>query len=551
MGGMADVELVEDEERPRRASGRDATSSGLATPVEPDDGPAPDPAGRDPRLRRLRRVALAGLAVLVTGLVVTQQVVDAQERERLTRYSDVAGVLAPLRPDAHELWRRSARTDMAFPQWSVVGPRGDLLLGGVVDTDGSVTLTAVEPDTGADVWTVDVELTAGPPRTDFPGSVSCLPEPAPPAASAPSAATASCLVTLPEQLVDLASEDGSTYQYALGRSALLLIDTATGEVLEHVEAPLGTQFRSLPGGYVTATPDVTLDPAWTTPEDIPPSAVTVARYDWGETTPLWTFRTTPEADGFGRNWVFGDAQQVMVESGSTVWLLDADDGALIGSLTGPDGYSGSTMTIPGGGVVSSSYAGAGPSSQMLTAAGTVTDLSGLTPVTRLVDDGSASDVVLLAEMTANWSTGALVAVDARTGARRWESEGTAGWSAIVLGGVVYTSAGRELAAVDAQDGSVLWARDLTSSDAQLLTDGSAAILAGEGRIDAYDLRDGTPLWSSLVVSTDGSAALQPLTGAPSVTATAAGGLGDRDSWVTMVGRHLALMSPTGEMAVLG
>ncbi|WP_449386332.1 outer membrane protein assembly factor BamB family protein [Cellulomonas soli] len=301
---------------------------------------------------------------------------------------------------------------------------------------------------------------------------------------------------------------------------------------------------------MTATPDVTLDPTWTSPTDVPDTSVTVARYDWGSSTPRWTFRTPPVAHVFDRSWLFGNAGQVIVGAGSTTWLLGADDGTSVGSLTGPEGYGLSAETIPGGGMLTASYAGESLSSQMLTADGTVVDLPGLLPVTRTVDDDSAADLLLLAEMTANWEPGSLVAVDARTGERRWSSTASAQWSAVVLGGVVYAASGRTLAAVDADDGAVLWTRSLDHSDGQLLTDGAAALLIGQGRVDAFDLRDGTPLWSSLLVSTDGTVGLQPQTDGPTASATATP-VGADESWLTMVGRHLAVMFPTGDLSVLG
>ncbi|GAA3794976.1 outer membrane protein assembly factor BamB family protein [Cellulomonas soli] len=556
MGGMADVELIEDGEHPRGARRTDAATQGADKAVAVT-GPDASAAGSPPdqQRRRLRRLALGGVGVLVAGLVVTQQVVDARERARLTQYAEVPGVLAPVRSDAQELWRASPETDAAFAQRTVPTLVGDVLLGGTVATDGLLTLGAMDPDTGRSLWSVAVTMPGDPPPAQNPAWVSCqeptaAASPASPAAAPPPGGTAVCTVEVPQQTVEITTSDGGTYQSFVGRAALLLVATATGEVLERVDTPLGTDVAAAPGGYVTVTPDVVLDPAWNEPEDVPDGGLTIARYAWGATSPRWTSRTPVQDYAVDQSWAAADARQVAVRSGGTVWLIDAADGSLLGSLAGTDGYSGSTSALPGGGVVSSYFGGTGPTSRMLTADGTTVDLKGLTTVTRIADDGSAPDLVLMAQMNQDWSRGTLVALDARTGEERWRSETTSGWSVVVLGGVVYTADEDELAALDARDGSARWTHELEhGGDAQLLTDGSSAILAGQGRVDAYDLRDGEPLWSSLVVRSGESVGLQPVTDGPTAAATA--GTTVSQSWVTTVGRHLALMSQTGEVTVLG
>lgn len=551
---MADVELVEDDERPRGARRTDAAPERAGEAIAATGRDASASGGPpDLRRRRLRRLALGGVGVLVAGLVVTQQVVDARERARLTQYADVPGVLAPVRSDAQELWRASPETDAAFAQRTVPTLVGDVLLGGTVATDGLLTLGAMDPDTGRSLWSVAVTMPGDAPLADNPGWVSCqAPATATTPASPPPGGTAVCSVEVPQQTVEFAIAVGGSYQSFVGRAALLLVDTITGEVLQRVDTPLGTDVTAAPGGYVTMTPDVVLDPAWSEPEDVPAGGQTVARYDWGATSPRWTSRTPVQEYAVGQSWIAADARQVTVTNGATVRLLDADDGSPVGSLTGSDGYSGSTSALPGGGVVASYYGGAGPTSHMLTKDGTAVDLEGMTAVTRIADDGSAPDLVLMAQMKPDWNLGTLVGFDARTGEERWRSEVTSGWAVVVLGGVLYTSNVHELAALDAGDGSTRWTRELEGGgDAPLLTDGSAAILAGQGRVDAYDLRDGEPLWSSLVVRSGDSVGLQPVTGSPTAAATAAAGTTDSSSWATTVGRHLALMSETGEVRVLG
>ena len=60
------------------------------------------------RLRRSWPLAAGLVAVLLGGLAITQTVVDARERARLSRVRTVPGVVRELNASVQELWRSDA-----------------------------------------------------------------------------------------------------------------------------------------------------------------------------------------------------------------------------------------------------------------------------------------------------------------------------------------------------------------------------------------------------------------------------------------------------------
>ncbi|GAA3794959.1 hypothetical protein CSO01_24440 [Cellulomonas soli] len=554
---MEPVELVEDDGSHGRRG--PAVAPAARTPGDGAADPAsPGPAIPGTRTRRLRRMALGTVAVLVVGLVATQAVVDARERSRVARFADVPGVLAPLSPDAQVLWRLDPSTEPLFATWSVPVSVGDVLLGGALDDDGTVTLGALDPDTGAELWTQQLPLPGGRqlPTSVVPGWVGCAPRSSPdPQVEASLTGTAACVVENPTAEFRLLDDDGAAQEVAVPTSTLLSIDAGTGEVIERLDLPAGTSVHPVNGGYVTLTPDVVPDPAWRSSADVPAGGVTVERHDWGSAGPRWTFHAAlPAGTAFTSAAADGDGQTVTVSVAGQTWILDDADGSL---REGPDGGGGYLLllrSLPGGGVLTSWSQDGVDRTSLLTADGDTRDLVGLSALAPNPDDGSASDVVLLVE-GADGAPGPIVAVDPRTGEQRWRSATVAvERSGFVLDGVVHTLVGTTLQAVDASDGSVLWQVQVPRAGGTLFTDGSVALVVAQGRLDAYDLRDGRARWSYAVATTDQGPELRPVTGGPTAAPVGTDGSSvtvDGSVYPTIVGRRLGLMDPSGQLAVLG
>lgn len=560
MSGMSRVELDEDDEPDRRgvpapagppAAGSAPASQRSTTPVDRSTPVATGAQPPSPRTRRLRRATLVGVAALLLGLVGTQAAVDARERARLARFADVPGVLAPVDPDASTLWSADPRTDPLFASWAVPSTVGELVVGGATGDDGTFTLGALDPDTGTPLWTRTLPMPGGRqlPTAPYQGWIECVPGEHPPTATG----QGSAVCTVQNPAADFTVSDGTASRgVSLGYTSILVVDTATGDLDEQVDLPLGTAATPVRGGYLTATPDVVPDPRWRRIVDVPSGGWTVRVTDWGATSPRWTFRVPPSPNAvISTPMAVVDETQVALTLDRTVWLLDAADGSVVKTFRDDQAEPMGTQLLPDGGALVSWFSGTGPLVDLRTADGTVTRLDGVAGLLPVPDDGSAPGVLFLAERNASWGDGPVVAVDARTGEELWRSTAPAGWSAALLDGVLYTVSGTDLNAIDVDDGTLLWTVDVDRSDGQLFVDGRAALVATESRIDAFDLRDGRPLWSSVAQRQDDEVALRPVTEEISAVAAPDGTAPPVSGWFATVGRRLALVDSAGALTVLG
>lgn len=588
MGATEHVELIEDDEPASRGRGASRTASRPPSHARQTDGASPaqvsaheattpalappgddDPrAGISPRMRRARWIALGTVVLLVLGLVGTQLVVDARERARVARYADVPGVLAPLRPDMQALWTEEP-PDTANPYgWVQRTAVGRVLITGAPQDDDTVLLTGSDPDTGAPVWSQPLVV---------PGAAASAPGTAPYsqcvdlrllrgarsggiASADPEARDlAYCTVSSTSISVDLEVEESTYTQLQAGFSAVLMLDATTGEVLQRTDLPFDTTVSLLSDGYVTSTPDVALDPSWTSAADVLAGATTLRRYRWGSDEPVWSIRSDPFVATNGRYVsASSNGRWAAVTVDAQSWLVDDADGTVLDSWSQGDDQWISAWTLPEGGALLSAMDLDGSRDTVLvTPDGTRRPLGSSSVLAAYPDDGSASGLLLVSEGSPRDSAGALAAVDARTGEKVWTSKAQAAWSMVVLDGVVYGLTSGSLWAVDASDGSVLWRTNVKPAD-QLLTDGSVLVTVRGARLDAYDRADGSRSWSATVVGDEDGPQLVPLTDGASPS-PATGTTTDVDRrWgpsagvnVTVAGRHLAAESPTGGFVVFG
>src|SRR5659263_285875 len=120
---------------------------------ERDALPTPSAAVAGEGLRRWWRLAVGLVAVLLGGLAVTQTVVDARERTRLSRVRALPGVVRELTASVHELWRSDAGASTAVTGGMLIADR---FIGGRLDTDGSQSVEALDAQTGATAWSLPV-----------------------------------------------------------------------------------------------------------------------------------------------------------------------------------------------------------------------------------------------------------------------------------------------------------------------------------------------------------------------------------------------------------
>jgi outer membrane protein assembly factor BamB len=431
----------------------------LAPPDDLVPHPAPD---RDAVLRRRRARLLRWwpvAALAVAGVVTTQLVIDARERQRVEAARGVDGVVAEdVGPDV--------TVTPAGHGWD----RWRLLLGIVagdlrVAADESVageprTVTAADAVSGERVWRTAVEEAPADPGAALAD---------PPVCSAGDAPVVQVWCVVQDRGPGSPQDDsGYAAPGPITRSRLVTLDAATGAVLaERVLAPVAT---ALVAGDLLVVVEVEQGAARARAEDLG-----TGRIRWVTDLPA----PPPEAVELVGTLAPGlsiEAGHVLVHQPLSGASLRLSDGTLEAS--------GIDVSLGRGDRLVS--AGSDGYTWLRGTDGTGTARVLADPLYLTVDDGSVPDLDLLVDSR----TGATVlsAVDPATGATVWEHEAP-DWvdgSQILLDGVLYGGDATAVWALDIRDGTQRWRTE-------------------QGRAAPTEHQDGTSGWSStwLTPMTDG------------------------------------------------
>ncbi|GIG21786.1 hypothetical protein Cch01nite_25100 [Cellulomonas chitinilytica] len=500
--------------------------------VEDDEHLRPDEEHRSGLVDVVRRhparalTAAVVAVVVVGGAVVAQLVVDARERAQLAALADEPGFLAPVELPMRSVFVADGDAASAVQNGVRVG---DLLVGGTYEPVAvGPHVLAVDPATGAVVWDVTVDL---PPAAE--------PEPEVQAGSEPSGTTwctapegepsrVACVVS---RSYGWQSDDGR-FGHEVAVRALVVLDASDGSVVERRDEPLGAELFVGDDAY------------WVASIDPDRRGVQVVERGYDDAEHWSTHVDAPaELDQDTTPAVMADDTRTVLSLGTTAWLLGADGtpGHRLGGGTGPGWVS----LVPDGVLIMRyDQDGAQEGGGVLWHAdGTSRDMTGFDPAPIYVDDGSRPG----ATFTTDSSIGPLVRRD-RAGAVLWKADVTLGsWSFLVRGTVV-VAGGSELAAVDADDGDVLWKTTLPAPADQLFTDGRVVLVPNGRVVRAYGIDDGERRWSAQLVERDGEYTLQRMaTDDPTADVSAP----YSDGWwnVTPAGQ-LAYSLPTADSTVV-
>ncbi|MCR6689076.1 PQQ-binding-like beta-propeller repeat protein [Cellulomonas sp.] len=480
--GMQRVEVVEGDDDDvtlpgdPSSGGRPDDDARTAPGRVPDDGAGPAPR-RGRGSRRGWLVVLAGLLVLVVGLVVGQAVIDARHRAQVARWGKVPGVLAPIGD------RLTVAGELPTPgDWLAVVPGADgavgtFAVGRHVADDGSTHAYGVDVLTGGEAWAVTLD-TPAPERADERVWVTqpCVVD------EVEAGGPLVCLVT---DRVRGWDDQGGLATLRSGRTgSVVVIDVDSGQA---------RRWDAEPADGVQLFGDLAVTSLTLGTRPGPGPSVRLIAYDVRTGERRWSTTVTvpvPAVGGMPTDASFEDVANVSVGGGlllvSSMYgtgMVALDASGQVAELP-PDavsstwfdrhtalmGGAGTTVLVRDGVVVASARGG------------------GVIPT---VDDGS-SDIALLTvdDGLRAWGTG---------GEKLWHLRGVEPSEAILLGGGVYVVDGKDVVAVDARTGTERWRRAMltdVSEDfyAGLVTDGRRLYVTlndatgdGEVRVTAVDL----------------------------------------------------------------
>nr|WP_247602044.1 PQQ-binding-like beta-propeller repeat protein [Cellulomonas denverensis] len=436
---MDEVELVEDD----WVTGREP-----APAVRPPRGPLP--------WRRIARRWWPAPVVLAAVLVLADLGTGSVEQRDYQRLQAVPGVIRPIGPDV--------RVGGPGPRLTTLDPGqevGGVLISRLWDASGiGVFVTGTDPETGDQLWRTDLPL--GTPHSgEF--------------------AQAECWGDRGELVCwgSLAHQDPDNWWLRWGRTTLLRIDPATGEIRAATPLAPGSAAAGADGLLVTATDQGD----GLTVEATGPGGTEL----WSVSVEPWDL---PDITATDRLAVTVGAELIAVSAPDGTWLIDRTDGREVGQGARPLPTRAGGFWLQRAGRL-----------WLIDDAGRQVDLGTGTVLPLGVDDGSAPDVEFITHEFAQ----ELQAVDAGSGDLLWATEHN-GWqpySSILVGGVLYGSTSDTLHAIDARTGATLWDADVVaynSWSAQPVTDGRQLLLLAredsEPVLVALDLRTGERLWSA-------------------------------------------------------
>lgn len=438
--------------------------------------------------RRWRWWAAGAAAVVVVSLAAVQGVVDHREAVAVARLAAVPGVVPPL-GDRLSIVRTISQDEAGSLFGGIETPEGSASL--VLADDGSQAFTAVDPRTGATVWSTPlvgpVRGRVVPASTSYGGT--CV-------AGSPAGEVstfAACLAT--DGFLRIA-DDGAQELVAATSTRVMVLDTHDGHVVVQWPVEQDTQLAVLAGLVVVGHRD-----AERGVEIVAHDARTGAER-WRHTEPLVV---DPEAvvDATTEHfWSFFTAGDVLAfADGPALTLLSPAGDVVRGGLSTVDGGGGYGVDPVTGDLVMTDYGSSGDAetTTLLSADGDPAGdrvLDGRLLETT-VDDGSVPGLVLTA-------LGELHAWDRESGHERWTADIQPGYGALVVRGRVYLSTASSLVAVDGRTGHVDWETAATLGlGGSLATDGrhvlvpttSSSGVADGGRLLAYDFETGDEVGS--------------------------------------------------------
>ena len=449
-----------------------------AHPAPPDDGPRATAAAR---ARRWWPVAVGVVAVLA----VTQATLTTRDRSHLSRIQARPGVAQTTDAAVTEKWRRDVPGSIELAQSAtVVDGRW---VGAAVAADGTQTLQAIDPETGATTWsTVLAGPEPAPTGALLPAPTCGLDRPTGTASDSP---TLLCLV-----LAGYATPGGSASSASPEPSSarIVVVDPATGAVTaERAAAPSSVLAVDAEVAYVA---EVTAD-----------GFGLVTATDPRTGASRWTFRTpqplqvTPGQPLHVRLSA-ADGRVLMGSKQGPAWLLSSD-GSVEREITD---VAGAALVAPRAGVLALQTWSGSSSPHLNVLASDSGSTAGPTiqgdVVTPTIDDGSAPGLIF---------TGGshLTAWDATSGAERWSvSVSSAARNLVLLDGRLYQSTEIGLRALDATSGALLWQKRVlipagSSHLPTVVSDGRAVFLletASTRRLVAFDPTDGSRMWASML-----------------------------------------------------
>ena len=425
------------------------------------------------------------VAALVVLVAAAGAVSAAREQARAARLTAAPGVLTPLTASLHALWREQQQ---GFSQVDGVG--SNLLLFGP-DPRGVLAVVSVDKLSGRRRWSAPL------PEMTPSGDVWCV---------ALGGSDRRDQARLACRVVTASAVDIRTGNYRpQGPVGLLVLDAGTGARLADRELD-SVNVGLAPFGHDLVVTQV-----------LPDGRAQVSRQDPVTGLPRWTFRSAQPIGSAA--WDLPSLAPsvqhgVIIANGPVSWAFTGD-GTVLGEwhLTGGDqasagGWSLDVAVLPDGRFAVGESGGASSRGQEYGTVSSSDARDGFTipgPVLQPgVDDGSAADLLLT---TARNGAG-VVALDAGTGNRRWESPTTLKGGTILLDGRLIGIArsptavtGIELTALDTRTGRLLWTVRLPAAGQpeQVLTDGRLLVVpmyapeAGAVLV-AFDPADGRSRW---------------------------------------------------------
>ena len=487
-----------------------------------EDGPPPPDPGPDPATAWVRRALAATLrgarravgfaapralrawrrpwlrwvaGALAATLVAVPVVQASRERTRLAALAQVPGVVRPLHPDLHVLFRVAADSGQVLQQGFLVG---GVVAAAVSGRSGTLSVVGLDASTGAHRWST-VLRPAGDPADSVWEAPVC------------GAAGSVILCTGSEQL----PTPGGSWMPT--RTTAWVLDPADGHVLRSVAYDEHTWAAEAGGLLVVARQSggPARAPAagpWTVTWQVTGEDPVTGAARWSWASPGVTVSAGAEEQNASHDptdyvsWLVGAtpmlaSDDVELAVGDDTWLLGAG-GQEMTHVARPGGWQVGTQGRAILRVANPDPADSTePAAELLTDDGSWRGVGGY-PLWPAVDDGSVPDVLVREIPATGRDDDVLIGIDRHTGDTLWRTAAGPGLtlSAVQLDGRLYL--GNPLRSIDVATGAVLWWADGSAGASLLTTDGSVLLVglsdttAHVNAVEARSMRDGRLLWTA-------------------------------------------------------